>query len=354
MDFFLPRPSPDHQPKQTTIRLLALACCCVASTAIAKIPLNAPLTVLSTTPLPQVTGGDFDHFAADLSRARLYVPAEKYRSIEVFQLPNGEHLASVKTVAKSPHKILLANGGKKLLIADAGDSNVRVVDTTSFRVDKVIPLEPEPDSGVADRKSGIFYVGNGGAQSRRDSAYISMISLANDAVVGRIDVPAGQLKAMVIDHATQRLFVNMRDKNEVGVIDLNTRKLTNIWHVPGPGRNSAMAFDPKSGRLFIGSRNPGKLFVLDASDGSVIQTLGIVNISDDMTFDPQHRRLYVTGAAGLDVVKEAGPDNYVIEQHVDTLGGKTSIYIPSLNRFYVVHTKGPQAAEAGLQVMSVR
>jgi hypothetical protein len=41
-------------------------------------------------------------------------------------------------------------------------------------------------------------------------------------------------------------------------------------------------------------------------------------------------------------------------QHVDTLGGKTSVYVPSLRRFYVVHTKGEQAAEAGLQVFKVR
>jgi DNA-binding beta-propeller fold protein YncE len=304
--------------------------------------------------LPHVTGGDFDHFAVDLSRSRLYVSAEKYGSIEVFQLPNGEHVASVEAVAKSPHKILLANGGKELLIADAGDSNVKVVDTHTFEVRKVIPLEPQPDSGVADRMNRIFYVGNGGSQSHRDSAYISMISLADDSVIGRIDVPAGQLKAMVIDHATQRLFVNMRDKNEIGVIDLNTRKLTNVWHVPGPSRNSAMAFDPKTGRLFIGARNPGKLFVMDASNGLVMQSLDIVDISDDMTFDPQHHRLYVTGAAGLDVVKQDGADHYAVEQHIDTLGGKTSIYVPSLKRFYVVHTKGPQAAEAGLQVFSVR
>jgi DNA-binding beta-propeller fold protein YncE len=339
---------------QTTVRLLALACLCVTSTAFSQTPSTEPLAVLSTTPLPHITGGDFDHFAVDLSHSRLYVSAEKYGSIEVFQLPNGEHLASVKTVAKSPHKILLTNGGKQLLIADAGDSNVKVVDTDTFQIEKVIPLEPQPDSGVADRKSGIFYVGNGGAQSHRDSAYISMISLADDAVVGNIDIPAGQLKAMVIDHATQRLFVNMRDKNEVGLIDLNTRKLTNIWPVPGPGRNSAMAFDPKTGRLFIGSRNPGKLFVMDANNGSVIQSLDIVNISDDMTFDPLHHRLYVTGAEGLDVVKQADPDHYAVEQHIDTLGGKTSVYVPSLNRFYVVHTKGPRATEAGLQVIGVR
>jgi hypothetical protein len=34
-----------------------------------------------------------------------------------------------------------------------------------------------------------------------------------------------------------------------------------------------MAFDAKSGRLFIGSRDPGKLFVINASDGSIIQSL---------------------------------------------------------------------------------
>jgi DNA-binding beta-propeller fold protein YncE len=339
---------------QTTARLLALACLCVASTAFAAKSSTDPLRVLSTTPLPHVTGGDFDHFAVDLAHSRLYVSAEKYGSIEVFRLPNGEHLASVTNVAKSPHKILLAHNGQELFIADAGDSNVKVVDTNSFEVRKVIPLDPQPDSGVADSKSGIFFFGNGGAQSHRDNAYITLVSLADDSVLGRIDVPAGQLKAMVIDHATQRLFVNMRDKNEIGVIDLNTRKLTSLWHVPGPSRNSAMAFDPKTGRLFVGSRDPGKLFVLDASDGSVIQSLDIVDISDDMTFDSQHQRLYVTGAEGLDVVKQVDPNHYTIEQHINTLGGKTSIYVPSLKRFYVVHTKGPQAAEAGLQVLSVR
>lgn len=336
-----------------TARLLALACLSFASISFAAGPSASPLAVLSTTPLPDVTGGDFDHFAVDLAHSRLYVSAEKYGSIEVFGLPDGQHLASVKTVASAPHKIVLANGGNELLIADAGDVNVKVVDTKTFKVKKVVPLEPQPDSGIADRQSGIFYVGNGGVQSHKDNAYISLISLASDSVVGRIDVPAGQLKAMVIDRSTHRLFVNMRDKNEIGVIDLNTRKLASIWHVPGPSLNSAMAFDSKTGRLFIGSRKPGKLFVLDASNGSVIQSLDIVDISDDMTFDALHHRLYVTGAGGLDVVNQVDSNHYAIEQHIDTLGGKTSIYVPSLQRLYVVHTKGPQAAEAGLQVLSV-
>lgn len=311
------------------------------------------LTLVSTTPLPAIAGGDFDHFAVDLPHSRLYVSAEKYGSIEVFSL-DGKHLASQRRVARSPHKIELTNNGRRLLIVDAGDASVKIVDTRTFDVLKTIPLEPQPDSGVTDRRSGIFYVGNGGVQSHKDSARLTLISIKNGTVLGGIDVPGAQVKAMVIDPATDCLFVNLRDKNEIAVVDLKTRKLKSTWTVPGPSRNSAMAFDPKANRLFVGSRAPGKLFVLDASDGSVKQTLDIVDISDDMHFDERHHRLYVTGAGGLDVVRQIDKDHYDIEQHVDTLGGKTSIYLPSLKRLYVVHTKGAQAHEAGLQIFRVQ
>jgi DNA-binding beta-propeller fold protein YncE len=173
-------------------------------------------------------------------------------------------------------------------------------------------------------------------------------------VLGRVAVPAAQVKAMAIDKATDRLFVNFRDKNEIGIIDLKSRKLTGSWHVPGPSRNSAMEFDPKTNRLFIGSRNPGKLFVLDASTGAVVQTLDIVETSDEIIFDEKDRRLYVAGAGGLDVVRQIDKDHYDVEQHIDTLGGKTAMYIPSIKKLYVVHTKGPQAEQAGLQVFGVQ
>jgi DNA-binding beta-propeller fold protein YncE len=337
-------------PVNLPARLIRLASAFATAIPLIATAGEAPLTLLKTTPLPAVTGGDFDHFAVDLEHHRMYVPTEKYASIEVFSLPDGEHLSSHRGVAKSPHKLLLTNHGKTLLIADAGDANLKIVDTSTFHVEKTVALVSQPDSGVADREHGIFYLGNGGRGSHEDHAYVSLISLSDGAVLGRIDVPGGQLKAMVIDHATGRLFVNLRDKKQVAVIDLKTRKLTNLWSVPGPSRNSAMAFDSEHKRLFIGSRGPGKLYVLDSDTGSVVQSLDIVDVSDEMHMDVQHRRLYIAGEGGLDVVQQVDPDHYRIEQHIDTLGGKTFAIIPSMHRLYVVHTKGPQAAEAGLQV----
>jgi hypothetical protein len=114
-----------------------------------------------------------------------------------------------------------------------------------------------------------------------------------------------------------------------------------------------MAYDPIHKRVFVGDRNPGKLVVLDALNGHVIQTLDIGNVSDDMTYDAAHHRVYISSADGVDVVAQDSPDHYHVVQHVDTFGGKTSIYVPSIGRFFVVHTRGDQAKEAGLQVFKV-
>ncbi|KQR78608.1 hypothetical protein ASG35_09375 [Burkholderia sp. Leaf177] len=331
------------------IKLIAIINSILFSTLVSA----APLTLQSTTPLPEITGGDFDHFAADLKRHRLYVSAEIYGSIEVFNLPDGSHLASERSVARTPHKIALTDSGDELFIADAGSASARIVDTKTFALKQAIPLEAQPDSGVVDRRTGIFYLGNGGAQSHKETAYISLISMAKQSVISRISVPAAQIKAMATDPATERLFVNFRDKNEVGIVDLRTRKLMGVWPVPGPSRNSAMAFDSQSNRLFIGSRNPGKLFVLDAKTGAVVQALDIVETSDEIIFDRQHKQLFVAGSNGLDVIRQIDNDHYKIVQHVDTMGGKTATYIPSMKKLYVVHTKSADSAEAGLQVFRV-
>jgi hypothetical protein len=314
---------------------------------------QAPLELIKDIPLPEITGGDFDHFAVDLDRNRLYVPAEVYASIEVFNLKTGEHLRSATGLVKSPHMLALMPSKKELFVADAQNASCDVLDAADLHLLKRITLEPGPDFGVYDDASKILYLGNGGKSAKADFSYISMISVDRKEVIDRIRVDAATLKGMRIDHQANRLYVNMRDKNAVGVIDLGSRAIVHTWTFPGLTSNAAMGFDAGNHRLFIGSRNPGALYVLDSNSGKLVTTLKTVNISDDMTFDAAHRRLIVSGAEGVDVFAQDHPDSYRLVQHVDTLGGKTSVYVPALKRFYVVHTKGEQAAEAGLQIFKV-
>jgi DNA-binding beta-propeller fold protein YncE len=313
----------------------------------------APLTQIGSTPMPEVTGGDFDHFAVDLRHNRLYVAAEVYASIEVFDLKTGKHLLSARGIVKSPRKIVFLADKNELLVADAGNASCEFLDGTSLKLIDSVALEPGPDAGVYDPQTRIFYVSNGGRAAKTDFSYISMISVDQHRVTGRIRVEATTLKTLVMDAETRKLYVTMRDKNQVGIVDLEKKAVEQTWSSPELHVDSAMAYDPVHQLVFVGDRNPGKLVVLDAGDGHVIQTLGIGNVSDDMTYDVTHRRIYVSSADGVDVVAQDSPDRYQAVQHVDTFGGKTSIYVPSIARFFVVHTKGDQAHEAGLQVFHV-
>jgi DNA-binding beta-propeller fold protein YncE len=321
--------------------------------SINAVAAQEPLELINNIPLPQITGGDFDHFAVDLDKNRLYVPSEVYASIEIFNLKTGEHLRSATGLVKSPHMLALMPDKNELFVADAHNASCDVLDAADLHLLKRIALEPGPDFGVYDDAAKLLYLGNGGKSAKADFSYISMIAVDRKEVIGRIRVDAATLKGMRIDHQANRLYVNMRDKNSVGVIDLRSRALIQTWTFPGLTSNAAMGFDAGHHRLFIGSRNPGMLFVLDSNSGKLVATLKTVNISDDMTFDPVHRRLIISGADGVDVFAQDNPDSYRLVQHVDTLGGKTSVYVPSLKRFYVVHTKSDQAAEAGLQVFKV-
>lgn len=312
-----------------------------------------PLTQIGSTPLPEVTGGDFDHFAVDLRHNRLYVVAEVYASIEVFDLKTGKHLLSVRGLVKSPRKIVFLEDRNELLVADAGNASCDFLDGTNLHLIKSVALEPGPDAGVYDPQSRIFYIGNGGRAAKTDFSYISMVSVDKQQVRGRIRVEASTLKTLVLDPKTQKLYVTMRDKNQVGVVNLEKKAVEQTWSSPALHVDSAMAYDPIHKRIFVGDRNPGKLVVLDASNGHVIQTLDIGNVSDDMTYDSAHHRVYISSADGVDVVAQDSPDHYHVVQHVDTFGGKTSIYVPSIGQFFVVHTKGDLAKEAGLQVFKV-
>ena len=314
---------------------------------------RTPLKLVKTTPLPAVTGGDFDHFAVDRKNNRLYVVAENYASIEVFDLRTGEHLQSVLGVVKSPRKIALIEDKGELMVNDAGSAACEFLDAKDLHLIASVPLEAGPDAGVYDPVKRIFYVGNGGKAAYAESSYVSMISVDKRAVVGRIEVPAQTLKTVVLDAKNDRLYVTMRDKNQVAVIDLKQRKVERTFANPELHVDSAMAFDAVHHRLFVGDRNPGKLIVLNTDDGSVVATLPLGNTSDDMTYDEAHGRLLSSSADGVDVIGQNSPNTYHLLQHVDTMGGKTSIYVPWLNRYFVAHTKDEKAPEAGLLIYEV-
>ncbi len=316
----------------------------------ANAPESEPLVLLSTTKLPDITG-DFDHFAVDLKHNRLFVSAEVHQSIEVFDLKTGEHLQSVPGVT-TPHTMAFVPETNQLLVADGGDGSCRILDGTDLHQVKRIPLEAGPDAAYYDSANRLFYVGNGGRGAKTDFSYITIISVDKADIVGKIRVESANLEAMALDRKANLFYVNMRDKSQIGVIDLATKQVTKTWAVPDLKLNTPMALDSANNRLFVAGRKPGKFFAIDTQTGKSVATSDTVETADDMTFDPQGKRIYITGSSGVSVFQQKSADEYDRLAQFGTNGGKTSVYVPSLKQFYIIHTKTPKDI-AGLQVYKV-
>src|SRR6267154_3931404 len=299
------------QPKHSTDRILSMSphliqknicffsaiifLICIPAGATAAEP-QAPVTLLSTTYLPEIIG-DFDHFAVDLKRNHLFVSAEVHHSIEMFDLKTGTHLQSIGGF-KTPHSVAFAAEKDELMVADGGDSSLVLLSGEDFhRVDRIQLIDgsasgkgDSPDAAYYDAANRLYYIGNGGFSANLPDSQISIFSVDQGKLVGSISVPGNNVESMGVDNLHHRLYVNIRDKHQVGVVDLQTGKLITTWTTPDLNANTALAVDPEHERVFVAGRKPGIFYVFDR-DGKVVAQKPCVNINDDMTWDPVLQRV---------------------------------------------------------------
>jgi hypothetical protein len=329
---------------------------CIPASARAAEP-QTPVTLLSTTYLPEIIG-DFDHFAVDLKRNRLFVSAEVHHSIEMFDLKTGAHLQSIGGF-KTPHSIAFAPEKDELLVADGGDSALILLSGGDFhRIDRVQLIDgsatgkgDSPDAAYYDAANRLYYIGNGGISANLADSEIAVFSVDQGKIIDKVSIPGSNVESMGIDHIHHRLYVNIRDKRQIGVVDLVKKKVIATWTAPGLQKNTALAVDEKNERIFVAGRNPGIFYVFD-NNGRVVKQTPCANINDDMTWDPVLKRVYVSGTQGLSVFHQDSPDNYTNIADIPTNGGKTSFYVPQVKQFYVVHPK-TEVDIAGLLVYRV-
>ncbi|WP_206243418.1 YncE family protein [Novosphingobium terrae] len=309
----------------------------------------SPYRLLSTTPVAAMPEGDWDQLVADIATNRLYVSAEDGDAIDMFDLTTGALLKSVP--ANSPHKVALDKARGHLLFANGKDGTVEVL-TTDLAPVKTIPVGAKPDTGILDSAARIFYVSSRDGDASATGSRISAISLDTLEVVQTFKLPAMVLKGLTMDKAGKRLFVSMRDKDAIGVVELNSGAVS-VWKPEGLKKSVPLAFDAASQRLYAGSREPGRLTVIDARNGSTLQSLPATETADSASFDHEKRILYFSGDTGMSRYQLAADGTATLLETDPALVGKSSLYVGKLHRLYVMRPKkGDQVA--ALQIFETR
>jgi len=288
--------------------------------------------------------GDFDHFSADVASNRLFSAAEENSKVLVFDLKSGQ-LIKILSDLKAPHSLVYRDDLRRLFVVDGDLGVVRMYDGVTYKPVGDIPLRLGADSSRYDPATKFLYVVDGGGDGHLPNCYLSVVDTTTDKKVADIKLDSDNVEAVILAQKSPRMFVNVRGNNEVEVFNPKTNQLLATWPMPADAKSpTAMAFDEQAHLLFVGTRNPGKLVVLNSDSGRVLVDEAAASMVDDMSYDAAHHRVYFSGTDFLDVFQQGG--NYPLIGHIATgFRAKTGTFVPQLNRYYlgVPHHEGKSA-----------
>ena len=321
-----------------TLVLFGISASCLAA--------SDPMTLIQTTPLPNLKEGDFDHFAVDLTGQRLFLVAEQ-GVVEVFDLRTNKLIHSI-TGLDEPHSLVYRADLKKLFIVDGGAAELKVYDSDTYQAIGTVKLEVDCDSMAFDAATKRMYIVSGGRAAHTPYSFISVVDTTAAKKLEDIKVDTNRVEALVLEPSGPRLFASLTGLDAVGVFDRNAHKLLATWPVAAEGQaNVTLAFDPSHHRLFTVTGKPAKLVVLDSDSGKIVTSLPTIEMVDDLSYDAGSKRIYDSGTEYVDVFQQTDPDHYSRIGHVSgAFRAKTSFLLRDLNRFYLaVPRHGDKAAE---------
>jgi YVTN family beta-propeller protein len=319
----------------------------VTVTVVSRAQDRAPLKLAATIHVPGLHDGDFDHFAPDVDGHRLFLTAEQNGKVVVLDTSTNKVVHTIEDL-KAPHAILYRKDLKRLFIVDGDDSAVKIYDSDSYQMVGGIKVTIDADSIAYDPATSYLYVVNGGREAHTPYSLISVIDTNSLKKLRDIKINTNHVEAIVLEKSGPRMFCNLTGENAVGVLDRNESTLMATWPLPaGDKVNVVMAFDEANHRLFVVTREPGKLIVLNSDSGKVVNSLSAVGLVDDMSYDVQHKRIYLAGDQFVDVFEQTDPDHYVLLAKIPgSFRAKTAILVPELNRYYLaVPHHGDKQAE---------
>ena len=293
--------------------------------------------------------GDFDHFAADVKGHRLFLAGEDGGTLEVFDLRTGAHLKTVPGM-ETPHAIHYDPARNRLIVSNSGKGLSKVLDGRTYAVRSTIKLTPGADVMSYDASSRRLWFVTGGknASPKMPTTVVSQVDADSGKPIGSVSFDTDFTEGIVAEQSGSRVFINVAGKSEIAVLDKKTRKLLATWPVREGQNNSQIDLDEKNKRLFVITRKPFKLVVIDTDSGRSVATFDVPARTNGMMFDAANRRIYAAGDDYVGVFRQIDADHYEELARVPSeKGAKTALLVPELHRLYVA-VGGSDKTRAGL------
>ena len=291
--------------------------------------------------LPNVSGR-IDHLALDPQADLLFVAALGNNTLEVIDLKAGKVTDEIKGL-KEPQGVAYVPEDNKLLVTNGDGDTLDIYDAQSLKLLNQVVLGDDPDNVRYDATTGYAYVGYGTG----NGSALGVVDVRTGTKVADITL-SGHPESFQLEDSGQRIFVNVPTARHIAVVERDPGSVAETWPLSNAAENFPMALDEANHRLFVGTRSPAKLLVLDTETGTLTTSLDSSGDADDIFYDANNKRIYVSGGEGaISVFEQTDPDTYSLLDKVDTAeGARTSLFVPDSGTLYVaVPHRGSQQAE---------
>jgi DNA-binding beta-propeller fold protein YncE len=295
--------------------------------------------VIARYPVPG--DGGFDYVFIDNSSRRVYL--SHATQVDVVDADTGK-LAG--TIADTPgvHGAIVVPEFKHGFTSNGRENKVSMFDPATLQLIKKIDVGRGPDGIYYDPGSKRVFTNNHGSHD------ITAIDANTGEVAGTVKVDGDGEQAIVGGDGL--VYVNSENTNEVVVFDpksLEVKKRLPIGVAKVP---TGLAYDSKTNRLFIGTRNEPLMVVMDAGSGKVIGNFPIGKGVDYAAFDPDAKLAFFSCADGtLSIYHEKSANEYEDAGAVTTQpSAKTMAFDPKTKKIFLsaaeyVETPSPDAGK---------
>jgi len=327
-----------HTVSFAAVLMLVVGCAAAPSTPTL-------LRQTATIDLPNVEGR-FDHFSIDLEAKRLFAAALGNNSLEVIDIATNKRIQSIPNLKKPTGSAYIPQLNR-LAIASGDDGMCRFFDGSPLKLVGEIKDLDDADNVRYDATNKKLYVGYAGGA-------LAVIDPEKMQKLADIKLDAHP-ESFQLEKNGPRIFINIPDSREVAVVDRQKQTVIARWPLKDAQANFPMAIDEQHHHLFIGCRKPARLLVLDMDSGNVIASTPCVGDTDDLFYDPDRKRIYISGGEGaITIIQQNGPDQYQPVGNQSTApGARTSFFSPEMKALYlVVPHRGQQQSQ--LRVYSTK
>lgn len=322
--------------------------CSICGAAQETLPADesAPLVLVRIIPIPGVEGR-FDHMAVDNKNGRVFAPVYGNDSVEVLDTQRGKRIHSIQEGFIKPQMVAYLPESNRIVVASEGDGTCKILDADTYKLIDTVKFSDDADQLRYDPAAKRVYVGYGDGD---ESAIGVFDATTNKRLEGEFKV-AAHPESFQLEEKGPKIFVNLASISQIAVIDRNTRKIQN-WKLEEAGTNFPMALDEAHRRMFVAARKPARLLVLDMDTGKEIASLPGAIDTDDMSYDSDRKRIYVTSGEGfIFVYQQIDPDRYQRIAKIPTaVGARTSAYTGQVGKHNSFYLAVPARANRGAEL----